>query len=288
MVLFSDFHLHDGAARQSSRTHQNAIFEGYVREVLAMRPLPANVVVFGDLSATCGWKEDYLHVARTLKPLSDAGIDITFGMGNHDNRANFLVAFPDFRARMLMKDRIVSRISTPNADLILLDSLKTQPGRDWTKADGRGNPGEGEVSGAQLELLRDMLAGASRPTFVGAHHSAEECGIRKEIVRSRSVFGYIYGHLHEWGTRYLHDGTFSNPQTVQTATLPSAGYYGDLGYATLRTFSDRAVLSLRQDDFFFSRQLPARPRPKNWAERVKMNANASVTFWYDKPGNVCI
>ena len=102
---------------------------------------------------------------------------------------------------------------------------------------------------------------------------------------SGSVFGYIYGHLHEWRTRYLHDGTFANSQTVQTATLPSAGYYGDLGYATFRTFPDRAVLSLRQDDFFFNRQWPGKPRPKNWAERVKMNAGASVTFWYDKPGN---
>ena len=250
-----------------------------------MRPLPANVVVFGDLSATCGWKEDYLIVASTLKPLSDAGINITLGMGNHDNRANFLKAFPDYRARMLMGDRVVSKVSTPNADLILLDSLKTRPGMEWAEADGKGNPGEGEVSAAQRELLREMLAGTTRPTFVGAHHSAEECGIRKEIVMSGSVFGYIYGHLHEWRTRYLHDGTFANSQTVQTATLPSAGYYGDLGYATFRTFPDRAVLSLRQDDFFFNRQWPGKPRPKNWAERVKMNAGASVTFWYDKPGN---
>lgn len=286
MVFFADFHQHDNTARWANGpTHQNEIFPRYVAEVLAMRPLPAHAVVFGDFSASCGWDEDFRLAAAALKPLADAGITLTLGMGNHDNRAAFLRAFPDYRARMLLPERIVSKVSTPHADLLLLDTLKTKPGAEWAEPSRESNRVEGAVDPAQRAWLRDTLAAATRPTFVGAHHSARECGLHKEIVTAPTVFGYIFGHEHEWAEHYLHDGTYGNSQTVQTATLPSAGFYGDLGYALFRTFPDRAELTLRQTDFFFNRPWPDRPRPKNWLERVRRHRAASVTFWYDKPEN---
>ena len=77
----------------------------------------------------------------------------------------------------------------------------------------------------------------------------------------------------------------SRPRTVQTATLPSGGFWGDIGYALFRTFEDRAELTVRQTDFYFNRRWPDKPRPKNWIERIKMHDGRTVTFWYDKPGN---
>ena len=68
--------------------------------------------------ATCGWVEDFRLAAAFLRPLADAGIALSFAMGNHDNRACFLKVFPDYKARLLMPDRIVSKVSTPNADLV--------------------------------------------------------------------------------------------------------------------------------------------------------------------------
>ena len=83
---------------------------------------------------------------------------------------------------------------------------------------------------------------------------------------------------------FLHDG-YSNSQTVQTATLPSGGYWGDIGYALLRTFPDRAELTFRQTDFYFNRRWAERPRQKNWLARVNAHDGRQVVFWYDKPGN---
>lgn len=275
-VFLSDIHCH--AKTSDWMQHQHPILKRYVGEILDMRPLPAHVVVFGDFSADVGWVEDFRRAREILAPLSAAGIRMIYGMGNHDKRRNFLEVFPEYADRMLVKDRIVSRFSTPYADFILLDSLVESAG------DG-GNTVAGRVDGAQLEWLRGELASAKRPLFVGAHHDAEECGIARDLVRAPKVYGYVFGHEHEWNARYLHDGTYGNSQTLQTATLPSAGYYGDVGYAIFRTYADRAELMLRQDDFFFNQAWPGRSRPKNWQQRIEMHRNAKVVFWYDKPEN---
>ena len=140
------------------------------------------------------------------------------------------------------------------------------------------------MDAAQREWLHAALSVAVRPTFIGAHHCARESGIVKEIVEAPKVFGYIFGHEHAIAESFLYDG-YANSQTVQTATLPSGGYWGDIGYALFRTFGDRAELTFRQTDFYFNRFWQDRPRPKNWRERVRMHDGRTVTFWYDKPGN---
>ena len=285
MVFFSDIHQHDNTVRwKNGPTQANAVLPELVKEVLALRPLPANAVVFGDFSASCGWMEDFRLAAAALKPLSDAGITLTLGMGNHDTRACFMKVFPDYRSRCLVPERIVSKVSTPNADLIMLDTLKSRKGEDWAEPTGKGSHVEGTIDAAQREWLRGTFAAATRPTFVGAHHPAREVGIVKEIVTAPTVFGYIFGHDHVFAEDFLSDG-YGNSQTVQTATLPSGGFWGDIGYALFRTFEDRAELTVRQTDFWFNRRWQNRPRPKNWTERVRMHDGRKVTFWYDKPGN---
>ena len=285
MVFLSDIHLLDNTVRwKNGPTQSSEVLPQLVSEILAIRPLPAQAVVFGDFSASSGWVEDFRLAAAFLKPLADAGIALSFAMGNHDNRACFLRVFPDYKARLLMPDRIVSKVSTPNADLILLDTLKSRPGKDWAEPAQEGNFVEGTIDSAQRAWLADAISSATRPTFVGAHHPAQEARIVKEIVTAPSVFGYIFGHDHVIAENFLHDG-YSNSQTVQTATLPSGGFWGDIGYALFRTYHDRAELTFRQTDFYFNRRWQDRSRPKNWRERVKMHDGRMVTFWYDKPAN---
>ena len=44
-----------------------------------------------------------------------------------------------------------------------------------------------------------------------------------------------------------------NPQRLKPYVgLPSTGHWGDIGYATLRTFSDRVEITNCQNDFFFT------------------------------------
>ena len=285
MVFLSDIHQHDNTVRwKNGPTQANEILPRLVKEIITLKPLPENAVVFGDFSASCGWIEDFRLAAAALKPLSDAGIVLTLGMGNHDNRASFMRVFPAYKARCLVPGRIVSKVSTPNADLILLDTLKSYKGEDWAEPTNKGSHVNGMIDAAQREWLNETLAAAKRPTFVGAHHDAREVGIVKEIVTSPTVYGYIFGHEHVWDENFLHYG-YSDSRTVQTATLPSGGFWGDIGYALFKTFADRAELTVRQVDFWFNRRWQGKPRPKNWDERVRMHDGHTVTFWYDKPGN---
>ena len=274
-VFLSDIHCN--GKTKGWLQHQHGHLRRYVAEILAMRPLPANVLVFGDFSASCGWKEDFVLAREILQPLLDAGIVLTCGMGNHDKRRNFLAVFPEYADRLLVKDRIVSKVAFPQCDFVMLDSLKEKEG------DG-GNFVEGLVDGAQKKWLQAEIASAKRPLFLGAHHCPRESGIRREVTCGPTVCGYVFGHEHVWADNFVHDGTYGNSQTVQTATLPSSGFYGDLGYAVFRTFDDRAGLTLRQDDFFFNRDWD-RPRPKSWRARVEAHRNAKTVFYYEKPGN---
>ena len=274
-VFLADIHCHGHT--NGWVKHQHAILKRYVAEILALRPRPAHLVVFGDFSASCGWIEDFRLAREILSPLLEAGMTLTCGMGNHDKRRNFLAVFPEYADRLLVKDRIVSKIAFPHCDFIMLDSLREKEG------DG-GNFVDGRVDGDQLAWLREEIANAKRPLFLGAHHCAKESGIRQEVVCGPTVCGYIFGHEHVWADNYLHDGTYGNSQTVQTATLPSGGFYGDLGYALFRMYEDRAELSLRQDDFFFNRDWP-QPRPQAWQARVVAHQNAKVVFPYEKPVN---
>ena len=285
VAFLADIHLLDNSVRwKNGPTQSSVVLPQLVKEILALRPLPANAVVLGDFSASCGWDEDFRLAASFLKPLADAGITLSFAMGNHDNRAAFLRTWPEYKERLLVTDRIVSKVSTPNADLILLDTLKCREGKDWAEPKDGESFVEGAMDDAQREWLRGALAATVRPTFLCAHHRAQEVGIVSEVVTAPTVFGYIFGHEHAIAEGFLHDG-YSNSQTVQTATLPSGGYWGDIGYALLRTFPDRAELAFRQTDFYFNRRWAERPRQKNWLARVNAHDGRQVVFWYDKPGN---
>ena len=285
VALLADIHLLDNSVRWKNGPMQSSVvLPQLVKEILSLRPLPANAVVLGDFSASSGWDEDLRLAASFLKPLAEAGITLSFAMGNHDNRAAFLRTWPEYKERLLVPNRIVSKVSTPNADLILLDTLKCREGMDWAEPKDGGNFVEGAMDEAQREWLRGELAATARPTFLCAHHCAREAGIVRDAVIAPTVFGYIFGHEHTVAESFLHDG-YSNSQTVQTETLPSGGYWGDIGYALFRTFPDRAELTFRQTDFYFNRRWADRPRPKNWLERVKAHDGRTVTFWYDKPGN---
>ena len=148
-VFLSDIHCN--GRTKGWVQHQHPILRRYVAEILQMRPLPANVVVFGDFSASRGWKEDFALARDILRPLMDAGIRLTCGMGNHDKRRNFLVVFPEYADRLLVKDRIVSKIELPHCDFIMLDSLREKEG-------GTSNFVDGRIEGDQLAWLRGEIA----------------------------------------------------------------------------------------------------------------------------------
>lgn len=259
-----------------------------VARVLARDPLPAKMFITGDLAYLWGRKEDYTLAKQLLKPVVDAGIEITIGMGNHDRRENFLEFWPEYANRTPVPGRIVSTVKGTHFDYIMLDTLDQPKETDkWITP--------GAFDNAQREWLRAACAAAKRPLLVMAHHPAGELGepgkglsnasarkFGEIILGSRKnptkCCGFIHGHDHQWYlTRSLCH--WSQTRIGNTACLPSTGHWGDIGYSLLREFPDRAELSLVQYDYF-SPKPPAPGTPPNpaWQAIIRDNAQARCTF----------
>ena len=127
VALISDIHVALPFSEQKYRTgreypHVNNTIQKYVSEILAWRPLPANVIALGDISLAFAEEKEYALCRQFLKPLEDAGVKVTHAMGNHDRVDEFLTAYPEYKGRGGFEKKLVSEVSTPHADFIVLDS----------------------------------------------------------------------------------------------------------------------------------------------------------------------
>ena len=98
VVLLSDIHIcgefKDG--KPFKYPYNPTSLNLRIEEILSMRPLPANVLIFGDVAWDYGLEEDYEYAAKLLKPLEEAGIAVTMTLGNHDRREPFFKVFPEY------------------------------------------------------------------------------------------------------------------------------------------------------------------------------------------------
>jgi hypothetical protein len=99
-----------------------------IAEILRMQPLPRHVFLLGDVAYNVGKESDYKRAFSELKLLSDAGIKLTIGMGNHDHRKAFLEYWPEYKTRSLVEGEILTATSLPHYDIIMLDSLNETGG----------------------------------------------------------------------------------------------------------------------------------------------------------------
>lgn len=284
IALLSDCHV----GNWKSPTYQGEKMRECIARVLALDPLPGKMIIPGDLAYLWGRKEDYAFSRQLLQPVLDAGIELTIGMGNHDRRENFLEFWPEYAARSPVPGRIVSLIRGVHFDYVMLDTLDEPMETDrWITP--------GAMDAAQREWLQAHCKAAKRPFLVLAHHPAGELGEpgKGNTAHSARVFGelimgkkesptlccgYIHGHDHLWYvTRSLCH--WSDPRIGQTASLPSTGHWGDIGYSLLREYPDRAELQLVQYDYFS----PNPPRPDDlpnpaWRAIVRDHEHARCTF----------
>ena len=276
-VFLSDIHV-SGWNVKGQPTYQNPLFEKTVDQVLAMNPRPARVVVFGDVALWKGRHQDYEASLPGLKRITDAGIDLYVTTGNHDHRETMFRYHPRQKELTPVPGRFTSLIDLGCADLFLLDTLDENP-----KGEGSDNGVAGALDKTQADWLVKSAAAAKRPFFVGAHHPADEVRIDgkdvRKVLEDNPLFaGYIHGHNHRWYTQWYHAG-YSKRHVVRSACLPSTGWWGSIGFATMRTFSDRAELKLVQNDFFFPKPLgEGEKRPREWDEIIKENEGAVCTF----------
>ena len=59
-----------------------------VREIIALKTRPANLIINGDCALSRGTKGEYQEFLRLIKPIREAGITVHITIGNHDNREN--------------------------------------------------------------------------------------------------------------------------------------------------------------------------------------------------------
>jgi len=291
VALISDIHVALPFSEQKYRTgreypHVNATIQKFVSEILALRPLPANVIALGDISLAFAEHKEYVLCRQFLKPLEDAGIKVTHAMGNHDRVDEFLAAYPEYKGRGGFEKKLVSEVSTPHADFILLDSHVECVEKDRGKYPACTGRGLGEK---QIAWLKDRLASTDKPTFVCAHHQAGELGISKLIARARTVFGYLHGHHHHWMSNYIMDDYGKNAKDVLQFGLPSFGLDNDVGYGLMRIGKGQAEVSCVARDFYFPLPAEFRPqeggpgrRPASWEAFRKNWDGRVITFAFDK------
>ena len=276
-LFISDVHV-SGSEPEYAYTQDK--LRDFVAEVLRMNPLPRRIVFFGDLARFHGRREDYVVAAKLLKPLFDAGIDFTMGMGNHDRHDYFFECFPEYRKRTLVEGSMVSVAHLKDCDVLMLDSL------DVSAEGGRGG---GAFSTAQQEWLKKELQNWKRPVILGSHHGVDELKIGTApfavLIRDvPQVKGYVFGHVHRWTAGWIHRHQWNGSYPVtRIASLPSLGYWGDIGWAEFRTTPERAMLTLRQNDFFYARPVGfgengVKERPAVWDDIVESHRGANCTF----------
>ena len=184
--VISDIHTGLPWGKQEYRTGMEypwmpAAAERLVADILALPNPPANIIGLGDISLAFGEKGDYEVAAKVLKPLADAGIKVTHAMGNHAIRAEFLKYFPGYDKTTKVPGRFVSVVNTPHVDFILLDSLVEPTKRgDYQACTGLG------LGKEQTEWLSSTLAAATKPTFVCAHHKANDLKINYVFKERRA------------------------------------------------------------------------------------------------------
>ncbi|MDO5581863.1 MAG: metallophosphoesterase [Planctomycetia bacterium] len=241
IVIFSDTHVHpDG--------YQTDAFAARIKTLLAMDPLPAHLLLYGDFAYLFGKEEDYKTLRPFMEQVEKAGIQWDLSFGNHDRREAFFKIFPErVQEKPNVPGKYVSIVKTQYADFIMLDSLV-----------------EGKVPGAvddtQKKWLADTLKGYSKPVFTGSHHPLHEVGIADILNSSKWSAGYIHGHNHYWKT--------SVESNIQTLCLPSTGHWGDIGYTVLDLSEKEAVFSLKMLDFYYPKPAES-PRPEWIAEIEK-------------------
>lgn len=286
-VFLADIHVAgDGIKGIWGRqpTYQNACFKRSVDEILAMNPLPARVVVFGDVALWFGWHQDYEASQPGFQRLRDAGIEVYVTTGNHDHRETMFKYFPKQQEITPVPGRVVSVVDLGAADLFLMDSLKEKFNKDGT-GEGANNFVDGEFDKAQQDWLVKAAAEAKRPFFVGAHHPPVEVKIGKKnlteaLGKNPLYAGYIYGHRHRW-MREWQRIDYSRNHMLPNLGLPSNGWSGMIGYVTVRTFADRAEFALNLKDFYFPSPLkPGAKRPREWDIIVNENRGSTTTLPY--------
>jgi 3',5'-cyclic AMP phosphodiesterase CpdA len=189
-----------------------------VENLKAMAPQVAGcgaqaAMICGDIARLEGLRGDYDAVAALLEPVL-AKMPVAIGLGNHDNRANFMAALgATQKGGQAVKGRHVLAVETGPVKMVILDSL-LQP-----------NLTPGFLGKAQRDWLKQWLAaGDETPVVICVHHTLDDNDgalmdaprLLDAVREVRKVKAIIHGHAHVYSRGDFHG--------IHLIGLPGAGY----------------------------------------------------------------
>ncbi len=214
LALLADTHVWADPERVHRGIRSVETAAAACRQVRALGPLPAHMIIAGDCAADAGEPGDYATLGRLLKPLREAGVTVHLVLGNHDHRENFYAAFPGSRpeGEPAVAGKHAGVVETPRADLVLLDSLN------------KTNVTPGLLGEAQRAWLARTLDAPGKPAVVVVHHNPDRrekpsglldtAALFETLLPRRRAKAYAFGHSHAWWYRKRDDVHLVNVPAV--------------------------------------------------------------------------
>ncbi len=211
LAFLSDTHISEDVKNNYHGFFPYKNLQKAVRQVIDNAP--EGVVISGDLARLEGKSGDYVNLKKLLTPLAKKSLAY-MGLGNHDDRKNFLDTFsPSVGEEQPVKEKHVIIVRQGPVRLIILDSLL------YT------NRVAGFLGKAQRLWLKDYLQKSDEtPTLLVVHHTLDDGDgdlldvdkLYSMVKPQPKVKGIIYGHSHHY--RYdVNDG-------LHLINVPAVGY----------------------------------------------------------------
>jgi Icc protein len=245
LALLSDTHVPGGCRTGYRGMDPCENLRIAAAQIVAVRP--DGVVICGDAARLEGQAEDYRELRALLQPVA-AVAPVYVALGNHDDRARFLGAFPDRPGRPSPVDgKHVTVIEHEALRVVVLDSLLYV------------NQVAGLLGRAQRAWLARFLPTiADRPAVLCVHHPPSDGDgdlldadrLLLLAAANPHVKAIFHGHAHVWSV--------GRRDRLPVVSLPALGYSFDdaqpVGWVDARFRADgvsltqRAVAGNRADD----------------------------------------
>jgi 3',5'-cyclic-AMP phosphodiesterase len=211
LALLSDTHIPGDRVNGYRGFNPWENLRGIVPSIVAARP--DGVLLCGDAARLEGKLEDYRELRTLLEPLA-AVAPVYLGLGNHDDRTNFLEVF---RApaghHPTVSGKQITVIEHDTVCVIILDSLLYS-----NKVAGLLGRNQRNWLASYLPALRD------RPVVLAFHHTlGDEDG---DLLDADRLFALLRPHRHVQAVIYGHSHVWQLDQRggIHLINLPAVGY----------------------------------------------------------------